>query len=150
MKKSLWLKRAVVPAVLLLCLAATGCGVKVWPSPNAGEDKFGFESVNGTRSGNCLTVAVKVSGAYQNVDNLSLQFQAEGDGPGEGCPTCPFFPAVRQNYTPGTDAMKSEGPVFTFSGCGLDPEKNYRWRVVGRNVYDALGVVISEVYTSTY
>lgn len=148
MKKSLWLKRAVIPAMLMLCLAVSGCGVKVWPSPNKREDSFSFKSVNGTRSGGCLTVMVKVSGANQNIADLSLQYQAEGDGPGEGCPTCPFFPANHQEFIPGTDGMQSNGTVYTFSSCGLNPKKSYSWRVVGHNVFDTLGIVVSDVFTA--
>ncbi|WP_027179249.1 hypothetical protein [Maridesulfovibrio bastinii] len=148
MKKSLWLKQAVVPAMLMLCLALSGCGVKIWPSPVKSEDIFKIASVNGTRSGSCLTVTVKLSGAYQNLANISMQYQADGDGPGEGCPTCPFFPANRENYIPGSSNISSDGAILSFTECGLDPQKSYRWRIVASNVYDTLGLAISDVFTA--
>lgn len=141
-------KQILLPVLALTLLATAGCGVKMWPAPSESEDSFTLSSVEGRRVGECLKVIVKVDGAYTNVDNLSLQFQAEGSGPGEGCPTCPFFPAIRKEFTPGSEGIQSEGSTFVFSECGLDPAKSYRWRVVGRNVYDALGVVISDVYTA--
>lgn len=147
--KSRFFKRNLMLAVLaVLLLASTGCGVKVWPAPQKSDDLFTFASVEGRRVGECLKVVVKVDGSYQNVDNLSLQFQADGSGPGEGCPTCPFFPAIRKEFVPGSEGIQSDGPTFVFSECGLDPSKSYRWRVVARNVYDTLGVVISDVYTA--
>lgn len=148
MKKTLWLKRAAVLAMLISSLTLTGCGVKVWPSPIKSQDTFKFAAVNGTRNGGCLTVNINVSGKYQNVESLSLQFQAEGDGPGEGCPTCPFFPANRVSFTPGSDNVNSDENILTISECGLDPMKSYRWRVIGQNVYDTLGIIISDVFTA--
>ncbi|NDV24516.1 hypothetical protein [Desulfovibrio sp. JC022] len=142
-------KKQILLAVLALMLLTTaGCGVKLWPAPQQSEDVFTFASVEGRRVGECLKVVVKVDGAFKNVDNLSLQFQADGSGPGEGCPTCPFFPAIRKEFTPGSEGIQSDGSTFVFSECGLNPAKSYRWRVVGRNVYDALGIVISDVYTA--
>lgn len=95
------LKKQLLLAVLALMLLATaGCGVKMWLAPQQSEDLYTFASVEGRRVGECLKVVVKVDGAYKNVDNLSLQFQADGSGPGEGCPTCPFFPAIRKDFTP--------------------------------------------------
>ncbi len=147
--KSHFLKRNLLLAVLaVFLLGATGCGVKIWPAPTKSDDIFTFASVEGRRVGECLKVVVRVDGAHQNVDNLSLQFQADGSGPGEGCPTCPFFPAIRKEFVPGSEGIQSDGPTFVFSECGLDPAKSYRWRVVARNVYDTLGVVISDVYTA--
>ncbi|WP_320169794.1 hypothetical protein [Maridesulfovibrio sp.] len=141
-------KRYILPVLLVLLLAVSGCGVSIWPSPRKSDDVFSFVSVEGKRVGECIKVIVKVDGAYQNVENLSLQFQADGSGPGEGCPSCPFFPAIRKDFVPGSEGIQSDGPTFVFSECGLDPSKSYRWRVVARNAYDALGVVISDVYTA--
>ncbi len=148
MKFHTFKKQLMLTILAAFLLTATGCGVKIWPAPQKSDDLFTFTSVEGRRVGECLKVVVKVDGAYKNVDNLSLQFQADGSGPGEGCPTCPFFPAIRKDFVPGSEGIQSDGPTFVFSQCGLDPAKSYRWRVVGRNVYDSLGVVISDVYTA--
>ncbi|MBI9111397.1 hypothetical protein [Maridesulfovibrio ferrireducens] len=148
--KNLSFKKCLVLTLLVVTLlAVTGCGVKMWPAPQKSEDTFTFTSVTGRRTGECLKIVVKVDGAFKNVDNLSLQFQADGSGPGEGCPTCPFFPAIRKQFIPGSEGIQSDGSTFVFSECGLDPEKSYRYRVVGRNVYEALGIVISDVYIVT-
>ncbi|HAS88506.1 MAG TPA: hypothetical protein DCS48_04270 [Desulfovibrio sp.] len=148
MKFHAFKKQMLLAVLTLMLLATAGCGVKMWPAPTQSEDLYTFTFVEGRRVGGCLKVVVKVDGAFKNVDNLSLQFQADGSGPGEGCPTCPFFPAIRRDFTPGSEGIQSDGSTFVFSECGLDPSKSYRWRVVGRNVYDALGVVISDVYTA--
>jgi hypothetical protein len=149
MKKLSFKKHLLLAVLAVVMLAATGCGVRGWPSPQNSEDIFSFESVVGRRTGECLKVVVKVDGAYKNVEALSLQYQADGDGPGEGCPTCPFFPANRKEYTPGSEGIQSDGSTFVFSECGLNPEKSYRFRVVGRNSYEVLGLVISDVYLVT-
>lgn len=149
MKSFSFKKHLLLTLLVVTLLAVNGCGVKMWPSPQNNEDTFSFASVTGRRTGECLKVVVKVNGAFKNIDNFSLQFQADGNGPGEGCPTCPFFPAIRKQFTPGSEGIQSDGSTFVFSQCGLDPEKSYRYRVVGRNAYEALGVVISDVYIVT-
>lgn len=148
MKFQSFKKKVVLAILVAFLMTATGCGVKIWPAPKKSDDFYSFASIEGRRVGECLKVVVRVDGAYKNVDTLSLQFQADGSGPGEGCPTCPFFPAIRKDFVPGSEGIQSDGPTFVFSECGLDPAKSYRWRVVGRNVYDTLGVVISNVYTA--
>ncbi|OEU70229.1 MAG: hypothetical protein BA863_14120 [Desulfovibrio sp. S3730MH75] len=149
MKKLSFKKHVLLAILAVAMLAATGCGVKGWPSPQNSEDMFSFSSVTGRRTGECLKVVVKVDGAYKNVESLSLQYQADGDGAGEGCITCPFFPAIRKDFTPGSEGIQTDGSTFVFSECGLDSAKTYRYRVVARNSYEALGLVLSDVYIVT-
>lgn len=133
----------------LFCLAllqATACGMKQLPEPVDSEDAFGLEVTKSRRVEGCLSITAVASGAYANIDELSLLLEPLGDGEGQGCFTCPFTPRrmVRLDRSQGSSVTRN-GPVIEISHCGLDPATAYRWRLAATNAFPELGAVLTPV-----
>ena len=133
------------PALLAVCLALAvalaACGYKSWPKPQAKEDRFEWQSVNYQRKDSCLDIAAQIKGAAKNLDRVIVQLQSEDSG----CMGCPFQPDIFLEYGPGsTDFQRSERGIHVTT-CALTPGKIYRYRLVGVNLYTALGLTLSPV-----
>lgn len=114
-------------AALLVSLAASAsCGNKQWPRPNLEEESFSFARVQGRRQGKCLLVNAELQGNTESVSALYLQIEAPG-----GCPDCPFSPEQRIEYLPGNPQFLLKDGILSLSYCGLDPDRQYRWRLTG-------------------
>lgn len=138
-------------SLCLLVLTAAGliaCGKREWPTPKLSEDRFRIRSVNVQRAQNCLIVDCELAGAWQNLDSVRLLIESIGDGPGDGCLSCPFTPRLSRLFGPGAPEMKKNMNRVVITTCDLDPKKAYRLQVVASNVYPSLEHVASELVFS--
>lgn len=131
-----------------LALSLVSCGKREWPAPKLSEDRFRIRSVNVQRAQGCLIVDAELAGAWNNLDSVRLQIEAIGDGPGDGCATCPFVPRISRLYGPGAPEMRRDMNRLIITTCELDPKKTYRLQLVASNVYPALQLVTSELVIS--
>ncbi len=140
------LSRLLPPFCLLavLCLVAAACGLKSWPKPNAKEDRFEWQSVDFARKGGCLDISARLKGAAKNLDRVLLQLQPEDSG----CSGCPFSPDILLEFGPGSQEFTQSDREVHLTTCALAPNKAYRFRLAGANLYTALGLSMSGVQTS--
>ncbi|WP_147821440.1 hypothetical protein [Salidesulfovibrio onnuriiensis] len=135
---------------LLLFTAGCAIGYKEWPKADKGEDSFGLSLLKGQRQdGTCLYLEFHVSGARDRLSFVHLQLEPVGDGPGQGCPECPFMPRQGVRLSRGEAGFTMTNSVLQLSYCGLDPEVEYRFRVVGVNELSSLGLVSTDIYVAT-
>jgi hypothetical protein len=90
----------------------------------------------------CLVVRGELTGNIENLDAVFLELD-EGE-----CPGCPFRPDRRLGFDLPSPYVTREGNIFTANFCGLDGDAVYRWRLVGRNVFDIHEEAKSEVQTT--
>lgn len=112
--------------MVILFVSSVSCGNKKWPRPNLEEETFSFAKVQGRRQGKCLLVNADVQGNIGAVRRLFLQIEAP-----DGCPDCPFSPDQRIEYLPGDPQLLLKNSILSLSYCGLDPDRQYRWRLTG-------------------
>lgn len=135
-------------ALLLIAVAVcgslltAGCGKKGMPQPRATSETFKFANVTLTPAGDCFTVQGALEGNRTNVDELSLELEAVG--PDFDCPTCPFRPSERQDFSK-EEAGLFAGDTFTMQYCPRSDAAQYRWRIIGKNVYQNLDYAVSPV-----
>lgn len=138
--------RWIAPLLLLVVAASvSGCGFKAWPEPQKPEDKFYWMQAEAERSMDCMVVKAQLSGAYQNLDHVRLYLQRLGDGEGEGCPGCPFRADQVLVFRGEDQELTLHGPFVTVGICGLEIGRAYKWRLEGRNVYNSMAPVRTEV-----
>ncbi len=135
----------LLTVLLLACLALTACGKREWPSPVKTEDRFRWRSAAVLRSGGCIIVDLEAAGAWQNIDTVKVMLEPVGNGPGDGCETCPFAPRLLRSFTPGDAAYRRDMNRIVLTVCDLDPQKTYRVQAVGFNVFASLDTVLSEL-----
>lgn len=138
--------------IFLLCLLMGGCalGHKEWPAPEEQEDTFSLSLLSGERrNGTCLFLELKVVGARERLTRVTLQLEPVGDGPGQGCALCPFMPRQAIRISRGEAEFSMNGDILTVSHCELEPETEYRFRVVGANEISSLGYVYTDIYVAT-
>jgi hypothetical protein len=128
--------------LLVMILAVLGCGHKEWPRARAAQDVFTWSEVNISRTVDCATVSGTLRGGYANLDSVSLQIE---EMEAEPCLICPFFPDRVVNLGLSDPMVTVQGPKVTLLVCGFDPNRSYRLRLVGRNIYLPLGTAESEV-----
>ncbi len=114
-----------------------GCGKKEWPSPNVQEEKFALEYMNSTRVEDCLRLNVRVSGEQDNLSAVSLLVQDLGEG--ADCPTCPFRVSRTFRLSRNSPSLSIEGNLLHLQVCGLESDRDYRFKLVGENIYPEIG-----------
>ncbi len=129
----------VLLAVLLLVTA--GCGKKVWPEPDAQEEKFALQIENSEIDNSCLEIQAVISGNYRNLAGLVLELE-EADEP---CPGCPLRVDQTVNFGMNSPHVERQDERIQISYCGVDPKKYIRFRLVGSNVYSQISEAQSEV-----
>lgn len=136
----------IAPLLLLaLLLPQYGCGHKAWPEPQKPEDRFYWLKTEATRENDCMVVKAQLSGAFENLEHVRLYVQRLGQGEGEGCPGCPFRPDEVLVFRAQDDELAVNGPFVTVGICGMEPGTAYKWQLEGRNTYNAMQPVRTEV-----
>ncbi|WP_419787911.1 hypothetical protein [Pseudodesulfovibrio sp.] len=141
--------KIVLPVLAVLAaLFLFGCalGKKEWPEPQKREDTFSLKLAGAEKKDGCLFLDIMVTGAKERLYRASIQYEAVGDGDGEGCVGCPFVPRAVKHITRDSSEFKLEGHRLSISLCGLDPYKTYRFRVAGQNELPAVPLVYTDVY----
>ena len=128
------LRTSLMALSLCLALLLAGCGKKSWPSPRAEEDRFTISQLTAERQGNCLNMQLRLSGNHQNLRGLVLELE----GREEPCPGCPFTPTDTIRLSLSSPTVSRDGPRFSITWCGLQPERTYRWRLSAVNVYPSI------------
>ncbi len=118
-----------------------GCGKKAWPTPQAGQDAFGFEAVEASKAEECLQVQARLSGAAQNLQSVVLILEALD----EPCPGCPFQPSRSIELPLNAPQIRLQGKNLDISFCDIDPKKAYRLKLQAENIYVEIRAVQSEV-----
>lgn len=137
-----WRCAMCIGAVLLL-LGGTGCGKKSWPEPQLDEDRFTWGQIQHHRHGACLDARALVYGAPNKLGFVFLEWMELESN--EDCPGCPFVPTGRVRLGDGSSEFKRQNGVIRILLCEWNPERSYRWRLVGMNVHRGLGSVTSQV-----
>lgn len=147
-----YFKKILMVFTLSTFVFMAGCAIghKEWPSPDTGEDVFGLSLVKGQRQdGTCLYLELRVTGARERLSFVNLQLEPVGLEPGMGCPDCPFMPRQGVRISRGEAGFSMDGGILRLSHCGLDPETEYRFRVVGVNELSNLALVSTDIYVAT-
>jgi hypothetical protein len=136
----------VVALAVVLCLGA--CGKREWPIPVTSQDKFRWRSVEVQRSQGCIILNCELSGNWENVDTVKVLLESVGDGPDDGCASCPFTPRRTIAFNPGDAAMRKDMNRIVLTACGLEPGKTYRVQIIGFNAFARIAPVASELMLS--
>jgi hypothetical protein len=129
-------------ALFGILFLTTGCGLKVWPSPQAQEDEFSWKEISYSFSDTCLTIRATVEGAYDNLASVDLEWTpAEED-----CPSCPFQAQQTRSFAMSDPEITRQGQTLTLLFCQLpSSHTGFRWRIIGHNVHPSLEPVASKV-----
>ena len=128
-------------SLVLLLIFSIGCGKKVWPEPDAEEEKFSLHIEDVVLEDTCLYLTAEIRGNQRNLAGLILELE-KSEIP---CPGCPFL--VTESFDPDLDSPEvhlQDGRV-TIAYCLIDPMKYYRARLTGRNVFTEIQDVRSNV-----
>lgn len=114
-------------AALLSAWVCTACGNKIYPAPE-NADRFSFAAASLQRRQNCAVISATLTGSYANIAGVSLLVEKNG------CPDCPFQPTVREEYGLRNPSLTLKGDSLTLVRCGLDPDPDYRFQLLGQNL----------------
>jgi hypothetical protein len=134
--------------MLTALLSLSACGKREWPIPVASEDKFRWRSIEIQRNQGCIILNCELSGNWENIDTVDILLEPVGDGPDDGCASCPFTPRQTIIFNPGAAGMRKDLNRIVLTACELDPKKTYRIQVVGFNAFARLAPVASELVLS--
>lgn len=137
-----WIMTALLVLCFILPVGLTGCGRKGDPTPNYSSQLFSWRNVFAAVSdAGCLSVSGSVGGASYNVESMVLELQPYDSS----CAGCPFVPQETFRIS-ATEAWEAPGgDTFRFAYCPADRAGVYRWRLVGRNVYSSLPLILTPV-----
>ncbi|MFO7716972.1 MAG: lipoprotein [Desulfohalobium sp.] len=138
--------RGALLLIILAVLMLSGCGRKVWPQPQADQDTFAWEQVNGTSEEGCLRITGQLSGQSANLASVTIEL--EPNPISEACQSCPFQPSVSRTVDMGSPQLTQTQDTVTLRVCDLEPGQTYRWRLQGNNIYSALSPAASDVETT--
>lgn len=127
--------------VLMLVFVIFGCGKKVWPEPDAEEEKFAISITSHEMHDDCLEITAEISGNHKNLSTITLELEALD----EPCPACPFLVSKSVVLPPGSPEVKRVENMLTITHCGLDPDSYYRVRLKARNIYSVIREETSRV-----
>ncbi|WP_051617214.1 hypothetical protein [Desulfonatronovibrio hydrogenovorans] len=137
------MKKVICLMILAVALGTMGCGKKVWPEPDADQEKFNLAIIDYKADSTCLEITAQLTGNHRNLARVVLELEAS-DVP---CPTCPFLITDSVYLEPGSPAMDRSENRVNITHCGLDPDKHYRARLRAGNVYPAIRETLSGVIT---
>lgn len=146
------MKNIKLPCLLLVVtIFFTGCalGKKEWPSAVKSEDRFSLELLSATRTDECLSVTVAVSGAVHRLYRTSILYEQVG-GPGGGCEECPFVPRKAKHVVRGQAEFNLKNNIVSLGLCNLSPEHDYRFRIAGKSELSISPIVYTDVYVTTH
>ena len=135
------MKKYIYWGLVMLLVLGAGCGKKVWPEPEADDERFAIEIEEARLEGNCLHIQARLSGNYRNLAGVNLEVE-ESVVP---CPGCPFMATSSEALPLGAEEVRRDGDLLQVSHCSIDPEQYNRVRLTGVNVYRDLGDVHSNV-----
>ncbi len=135
------MKKYIYWGLVMLLVLGAGCGKKVWPEPEADDERFGIKIEEARLEDKCLHITSRITGNYRNLAGLTLEVEESG----VPCPGCPFMATSSEVLSPGSDRVNLDGDFLQFSYCRMDPEKYNRIRLTGVNVFRDLGDVHSNV-----
>ncbi|MFO7817526.1 MAG: hypothetical protein ACQES5_11785 [Thermodesulfobacteriota bacterium] len=130
--------------ILLSLLSSLGCGKKQWPEPNVAEETFSIKYVDCTRTENCWRIKAQISGAVNNLSHISLQAQEIGED--FDCPACPFRVSHSFDFSLNDPQIELENNNLHLQVCKLDSKKQYRFKLIGSNIYSKIQDVESRVF----
>lgn len=143
------LKSKILFTSLVMIFATTpllnGCGKRGWPQPANTNDSFQWLRASAKPENGCMRIDAELSGNLRNVDYITLELQTAGTA--EDCPTCPFNPNERTEFTPEQLGMTSQIGAMSTSYCPKRQSSAYRWRLIGVNIHSSLENVISSVHS---
>ena len=137
-------RKICVPALLALLLFVMGCGLKVWPEPQAEENRLAWSDITFSSQGTCLEINGILTGAYKNLAKLELEI-AYSDA---DCLTCPFLSEKTVVFAMDAPELSRQGNSVRIKYCQLPVSATYRWRIVAYNVHSLLQKVESKVFIS--
>ncbi len=128
-------------SLVLLLILGIGCGKKVWPEPDAEEEKFSLHIEEVVLEDKCLYLTAEIRGNQRNLAGLVLELE-KSEIP---CPGCPFL--VSESFAPALDSpeVHLQDCRIKIVYCFIDSRKYYRIRLTGRNVFPEIQDVRSNV-----
>ena len=111
------------------------------------EDRFAWRLVTAERQGGCIVIEARMTGAYQNLDYVSVQLEPLGSD--AGCPECPFNPVRILDIGRDSANFEEIGPYVRLVVCDLEAGRAYKWRILGHHALRGFRPVFSEVQTLT-
>ncbi|MFW6314358.1 MAG: hypothetical protein ACOC0S_02100, partial [Desulfohalobiaceae bacterium] len=132
-RRALW-AWVLLLLILSLLLSISSCGRKKWPSPQAGEEAFSWESVQAQRHQECLQIKARLQGKSKNLRNIILQLE----GRQQPCPDCPFQPKQSIQLGISSQQVQKKDDQLQIEYCHLDSELHYRLRLLGLNAFTSL------------
>lgn len=139
----------VLFAFMLTAISGCALGRKEWPSAQSGEDAFSLKLIEGVRQDQCLLLEMQVEGAVNRLWRASVQYEAVGSEPGQGCDGCPFVARNAVHFMRGQSGFNLDGRNLKLSICGLEPGVEYRFRVSGKNELPTMPMTYSDVYVAS-
>lgn len=137
---------AALLAMALLLISGCAIGKKEWPSAVPKEDRFSLHVEQGMFEGDCLLLSIRVSGAVNRLWAVNVQYESVGLDEGDGCEGCPFMPRTAEYFARGQKGFDLNGNVLSVSVCGLNPDKQYRFRIAGENELSGMDLEYTEVF----
>ncbi|NDV19137.1 hypothetical protein GO013_06860 [Pseudodesulfovibrio sp. JC047] len=138
--------RTLVLVSVLTIVSGCALGRKEWPASVNSEDAFGLKLMDGVRQDECLLLQIAVTGATHRLWRASVQYEAVGTAPGQGCEGCPFVPRNAVHFTRDQDGFNLKGQTLQLSICGLEPGIEYRFRVAGKSELSVMPIEYTDVF----
>lgn len=126
-----------------------GCtvGRKEWPTAQENQDRFTLRLLSAEVNNTCLFLEVGVDGVAERLYSASIQYETVGeDG---GCIGCPFIPRAAKHVPRNQLNFDTTSKTISLNLCGLDPNKEYRFRVTGKSDVSNAPIVYTDVYVTT-
>lgn len=133
---------ALIALLVLASLFLSGCGRKGWPEPMAESERFSFSQPTGSLREGCLEVRVLLRGKSENLNKLELELAPSGED--ADCPTCPFRAKERVEVPLDAPNLEISKRSLLLTQCGLEPDRAYRWRLVGHSSYPGIAPVSTQ------
>ncbi|QJB57719.1 hypothetical protein [Pseudodesulfovibrio sp. zrk46] len=137
----------IIPLILLFFFSGCALGKKEWPSAVESEDTFTLKLMATAVQNNCIFMKVVVDGASHRLYRATIQYEYVGDG--GGCVGCPFVPRDVVHFTRNQTEFDMSGNTLSLSLCGIDQDKEYRFRVAGKSELPASPIEYTDVYVTT-
>jgi len=137
-------KQCIFLCMALFLLIFLGCGKKQWPEPNVAEETFNIKFENCTRMQDCWRIEAEISGAVHNLAHISLQAQEIGED--FACPACPFQASHYLDFSLNDPQIELKNDNLYLQVCELNKNRQYRFRLIGSNIYSEIQDVQSRVF----
>jgi len=132
------MKRLLLCVILLL---AAACGKKEWPQPIASEETIQINHMEARRDQGCILINAKLGGRLVNLEFFLVEIEQDG------CPTCPFTPALTRKFYPYSSEVYRQENSFIFTICEPLPAQSLRIRLKADNTLHIIEPALSEIIT---